>query len=152
MKLAYRKAVKEDANLLIDIYNASFYEDYLHYGECPGYGKTKEEMELSIENSIKYIILNDALPVGAISVSKGVEGHYDLGCLCVIPAYQGIGIGTQAVQYLLSVCSDWQQITLVTPADKEQNIQFYTKKCGFHIGGKRMDGNVEVVNFYMNRS
>lgn len=52
MKLAYRKAVKEDANLLIDIYNASFYEDYLHYGECPGYGKTKEEMELSIENSI----------------------------------------------------------------------------------------------------
>ena len=85
MVLTYREASKSDANLLIDIYNSSFYEDYIHYGECPGYGKTKE------------------------------------------------------------------QITLVTPSDKEQNIKFYTEKCGFNIDGKEVDGNVEVTKFIMER-
>lgn len=53
MKLSYRRAVDNDANLLIDIYNSSFYDDYVRYGECPAYGKTKEEMELSIKNFTK---------------------------------------------------------------------------------------------------
>ena len=35
MKIEYRQAVKEDAELLIGIYNAAFYSDYLKYGECP---------------------------------------------------------------------------------------------------------------------
>lgn len=151
MKILYRKAKKEDAKLLIDIYNASFYDDYNRYGVCPGYGKTKEEMEAAIENSKKYIIIYNNIPVGVISVSAETKGYYYLGCLCVIPSYQGMGIGTKAFQYILSVCSDWKQITLVTPADKEQNIKFYTKRCGFHIGKKEMDGNVELVSFYRNR-
>lgn len=82
--------------------------------------------------------------------SNGIV-HYHLGCLCIVPAYQGMGIGTQAFQYMLSIYSDWKQITLVTPSDKEQNIKFYTEKCGFNIGGKEMDGNVEVTNFIMER-
>ena len=40
---------------------------------------------------------------------------------------------------------------MVTPADKEQNIKFYTEKCGFEIGGKEMDGNVEVIELIMKR-
>ena len=48
MKVEYRKANIEDAEVLIEIYNAAFYSDYLKYGECPGYGKTKEMMEKSI--------------------------------------------------------------------------------------------------------
>lgn len=151
MELSYRKAVKDDANLLIDIYNSSFYDDYVRYGECPAYGKTKEGMEFSIKNFTKYLIICDHIPVGAISFDKKEGGHYYLGCLCVIPAYQGKGIGTKAFQYMLSVCPDWKQITLVTPADKEQNIKFYTEKCGFSVANKVMDGNVEVVNFCMNR-
>lgn len=122
MNLSYKKAVKEDADLLIEIYNSSFYDDYLRYGMCPAYGKTTKEMEDSIADSIKYIVLNDAVPVGAISVFEEKKGYYYLGCLCVVPSYQGMGIGTQAFQHILSVCSDWKQITLVTPADKEQNV------------------------------
>lgn len=151
MELTYRKATKDDSDLLIDIYNASFYDDYARYGECPGYGKTKEEMESSLEESAKYIVIYDTVPVGVISVSEEKKGYYHLGCLCVIPKYQGMGIGTQAFQYMLSVCPDWRQITLVTPADKEKNIKFYTKRCGFRLGNKVMDGSVEVVNFYINR-
>ena len=151
MELTYRKAVKDDANLLIEIYNSSFYDEYVSYGECPAYGQTKEQMEQSIEDFTKYIVLKDNIPVGALSFNDEGDGRYYLGCLCVIPAYQGKGIGTKTFQYMLSVCPNWKQITLVTPTDKEQNVKFYTEKCGFSIGEKVMDGKVEVVNFYMNR-
>ena len=48
MKIEYREAIPEDAGLLINIYNASFYSDYVRYGTCPGYGNSKEMMEESI--------------------------------------------------------------------------------------------------------
>ena len=151
MELAYRKAVKDDADLLIEIYNSSFYADYISYGECPAYGQTRKQMEQSIGAFAKYIVLNGNTPVGALSFKDEGNGHYYLGCLCVIPAYQGMGIGTQTFQYMLSVCPDWEQITLVTPADKMQNLKFYTEKCGFKKEKKMMSGKVEVVNLYLNR-
>lgn len=151
MSLKYLKAKKEDAGMLIELYNASFYDDYMRYGECPGYGKTKESMEESIEKIPKLIIYCDDIPVGVISVANRGGGHYYLGCLCVIPKYQGKGIGTQAIKYMLEYYTDWSKITLKTPSTKEENINFYTKKCGFKIEGTEMDGNVEVVNFLMER-
>lgn len=42
MKIEFRQAAMTDAELLVEIYNASFYNDYIKYGECPAYGKTKE--------------------------------------------------------------------------------------------------------------
>ena len=149
MELTYREAGIEDAALLIKIYNSSFYDDYIRYGYCPGYGKTKEQMEQSIAKYPKYIIMNDGLPVGVISFENKENGYYYLGCLCIIPEYQGMGIGTQAFRHMLSIYSDWKEISLVTPSDKEQNIKFYCEKCGFNIGDKKMDGNVEVVSFVM---
>ena len=50
MNVEYRKADIADAELLIEIYNSAFYSDYIKYGECPAYGKTKEMMEKSIIN------------------------------------------------------------------------------------------------------
>ena len=47
----------EDAELLINIYNASFCDDYVGYGSCPGYGQIKEMMEESIGKYLKHIIL-----------------------------------------------------------------------------------------------
>lgn len=151
MSLKYIKAKKDDVDILIEIYNASFYDDYIKYGECPAYGKTREAMEASIEKFPKLIIYYDNIPVGVISVKNNGEGEYYLGCLCVIPKYQRKGIGTQAVKFMLGYYTDWSKITLVTPADKEQNINFYTKKCGFTLDGTDMDGNVKVVHFLMER-
>lgn len=151
MVLTYREAAQSDANLLIEIYDSSFYDDYIRYGECPGYGKTRSQMESSILKFPKYIIMKDNIPVGAISFQNKGNGRYYLGCLCVIPTYQGMGIGTQAFQYMVSICPEWKQITLVTPSDKEQNIKFYIEKCGFSIVGKEMDGNVEVTKLLLER-
>ena len=52
MMIEYRKADIADAELLISIYNSAFYSDYIKYGECPAYGKTKEMMKLIMDVAI----------------------------------------------------------------------------------------------------
>ena len=108
-------------------------------------------MEKSIELFPKYIICDDDTAVGVISVQGKGNGEYYLGSLCVIPRYQGKGIGTQTVDFMLNKYSDWKKITLITPLDKEKNVDFYTKKCGFKIDGSQMDGKVRVFHFVMER-
>ena len=151
MMIEYRQADKEDAQLLINIYNAAFYSDYLRYGECPGYGHTKEMMALSITNYPKYIILCDNKPVGCISCKEIEKGVYEIGCLCIVPEYQGKGLGTQAMKYVKNLYKDWERIVLVTPIDKIENISFYTEKCGFHIVSTEKSGNVELARLVIER-
>lgn len=151
MQIAYRPADRADAELLIDIYNASFYRDYVRYGECPAYGKTKEMMEDSIIDYPKFIILCDSQLVGCISCKKIEESVYEIGCLCAIPPFQGRGIGIQAVEFVKSFYKDWNQFTLITPVDKRENVRFYTEKCGFRIVTSERDGTVEVVRFVLER-
>ena len=151
MQVEYRKAELSDAQVLIEIYNAAFYSDYVKYGECPAYGLTKEMMEKSIENYPKFLILLDNEPVGCVSSRKVEQGTYEVGCLCVVPEHQGKGLGTQAMRFMTSHITDWDKFTLVTPVDKEQNVRFYTEKCGFDIVSTEMDGSVKVARFLLKR-
>lgn len=151
MKITYKKAEIVDAELLIEIYNQSFYADYVRYGECPAYGRTVEHMKYSIECYSKYIILCNDVPVGVLSFENKGNGVYYVGCLCIIPEYQGKGIGTKAFEYMQNICRDYRRIELVTPADKTENIKFYTQKCGMTVGKSKWDGKVEVVELYIEK-
>lgn len=151
MTIEYRQATLKDAELLIEIYNASFYGDYLKYGECPEYGKTKEMMEESIKKYPKFIIVCDNKPVGCISCKKLGKSVYEVGCLCVVPKFQGRGLGTQAIEFIKLFYEDWKKITLVTPIDKRENVKFYTEKCGFDIISTERHGNVELIRFALKR-
>ncbi len=151
MKIEYRKAESEDAEMLINIYNASFYSDHMRYGACPGYGKTIEMMEASIRDNPKHIILCDNKPVGCVSCKMQEPGVYEITCLCIVPEYQGKGLGTQAVQFVKTLYEDWKKITLLTPVDKKENVKFYTEKCGFHIVSFETDGKVELARFVTER-
>ena len=151
MKIEYRQAVPADAEVLVNIYNAAFYDDYLRYGSCPGYGLTKEMMVASMTQHSKYVILCDDVPVGCVSYRMQEKGAYEVSCLCVIPEYQGKGIGTRAIGFLKTLLEDWEELTLVTPLDKEQNVKFYTEKCGFRITSTEKDGNVELARFLIER-
>ena len=151
MEIEFRPAVIEDAELLVDIYNASFYADYVRFGVCPGYGQTPEMMEASISKSLKHIILCDDEPVGCVSCINLGEGVYEVGCLCIIPEYQGKGIGTQAIRFVKTFYEDWKVLTLVTPIEKKENVKFYTEKCGFRIESTERDGNVELYRFVAER-
>ena len=151
MKIEFRKADLTDAELLIDIYNSSFYKDYIKYGECPAYGKTVEMMRRSIIDYPKFLIMYNEKAVGSISCKELRKGIYEVGCLCVIPEFQGKGIGTYAMEFVKSYYTDWNKFTLITPADKSENVLFYTEKCGFCIQSLEMDGNVEVARFVLER-
>ena len=147
MDLEIKAVTAEDAELLVDIYNKAFYEDFLKYGECPGYGKSVSDMIKSIKETSKYIAYVGSYAVGAISVLKKDDGLYYLGALCVIPEYQRQGIGHKLLEFIKEQNKDWKKIELVTPADKEKNVNFYTKKCGFTIDGEEMDGSVKLYHF-----
>ena len=151
MNIQIKAATIEDAEVLVDIYNKAFYEDYVKYGECPGYGKSVSDMEKSIKASSKYIAYVGSVAVGAISVLKKDDGLYYLGALCVIPEYQRMGIGYKLLEFFKEQSKDWKTIELVTPADKEKNVNFYTKKCGFVIDGEEMDGSVKLYHFSLNK-
>lgn len=153
MDITFKKATKEDCKLLIDINNKAYYSDYIRYGECPGYNISHENMLSSIENKEieKYIICADNVPIGVISIHNKSGGKYYLGNLCVIPEYQHKGIGKQAIDFILKHYTHLIELTLVTPKDKVENVNFYTKKCGFNIIGTKMDGNVEVLRFEFKR-
>ena len=151
MEIEFKNADITDAEILIEIYNSAFYSDFIKYGECPAYGRTKEQMEQSIREFPKFLIMCDGRPVGCISCKAVETGLYEVGCLCVIPEFQGKGIGTAAMQFAKSHFKDWKRFTLITPVDKEQNVRFYTEKCGFKIQSMEMDGNVKVVRFVLER-
>ena len=151
MKIEFKEAVAADAVQLIEIYNSAFYKDFIRYGECPAYGRSLEEMRRSILEFPKFVILCDDEPVGCISCRALESGMYEIGCLCVKPEFQGKGIGTAAVAFAKSHYEDWKKFTLITPVDKEENVRFYTKKCGFKIAATEMDGSVKVVRFVLER-
>ena len=151
MDIEIKAATTKDAELLVDIYNKAFYEDYVKYGECPGYGRSVSDMEKSINEPSKYIAYVGSDAVGAISVLKKDDGLYYLGALCVIPEYQRMGIGYKLLEFFKEQSKDWKTIELVTPADKEKNVNFYTKKCGFVIDGEEMDGSVKLYHFNLNK-
>ena len=139
-------ATKDDIKNLIEIQNKAFCDDYMKYGECPGYGRTYESMKRSIENCIVYKIMVDNIIVGDIIVRDNHDDTYFLGGLCVIPAYENNGIGQEAMKFLDQRFKYARHWSLETPADKERNHHFY-KKCGFHITKEYNVGKVAIVLF-----
>ena len=150
-RIEYRPAAPADAALLVSLYNAAFYADHVRYGVCPGYGRTVEMMAASIRKYPKFIILCDGVPAGCISCKELSERVYEIGCLCIVPAFQGRGLGTQAMRFIKAFYGDWKKLTLVTPADKTENIRFYTEKCGFSVVSVETDGGVALARFTAER-
>ena len=151
MELFYKNADINDAETLIDIYDSAFYDDYILYGECPAYGRSVENMEQSVQEFPKVIAYDQGKAVGVISYKPEGYGKYYIGCLAVKKEKQGKGIGTALMRHFLDEHPDWNEITLVTPCDKEQNIRFYTERFGFDITGEENDGHVKVLWFRLSR-
>ncbi len=146
MEITIKKAAPADAQRLAEVYNLSFYSDYLKYGECPGYGKTEQKILDGMRKRSLYKIITEDTIVGAISVQELPDHQYYLGALCVIPEYANKGIGQSAMKYLDEVYSDAVHWALVTPTDKSENHYFY-KKFGYQVTRECMDGKVSVSYF-----
>lgn len=147
----YKHADINDADILIEIYNSAFYDDFIRYGQCQGYGRSRENMERSILDYPKTIAYDNDKAVGVISVKDEGSGKYYIGCLAVKKEEQGRGIGTSLMKHFMSEHQDWVELTLVTPKDNEKNIRFYTERFGFEIIGEEVDDVVTVLLFKLSR-
>ena len=147
----YKCADISDADVLVEIYNSAFYDDFIRYGQCPAYGRTRENMEQSVKDYPKIIAYDQDRPIGVISYKEEGPGRYYIGCLAVLKEEQGRGVGTQLLKHFMSEHPDWNEITLVTPKDNERNIRFYTERFGFKITGEEDDGKVTVFRFRLSR-
>ena len=146
-ELIYKRADICDAEVLVEIYNSAFYDDFIRYGQCQAYGRSKENMEQSILDYPKTIAYDNDKPVGVISYKEEAPGKYYIGCLAVVKEVQGRGIGSSLMNHFMSEHPDWKELTLVTPKDNERNIRFYTGRFGFDIVGEEVDGAVTVLLF-----
>ena len=149
--MVYKYADTSDADVLIEIYNSAFHDDFIRYGECPAYGRSREDMERSIQDFPKIIAYEQDKAIGVISYKQEAPGKYYIGCLAVIKDMQGCGIGTQLMNHFMSEHPDWNELTLVTPKDNERNIKFYTGRFGFDIVGEEDDEKVTVLWFKLSR-
>ena len=71
--MIYKSADINDADILIDIYNSAFYDDFIRYGQCQAYGHSRESMEQSIREYPKTIAYDKEKAVGVISVKNEGE-------------------------------------------------------------------------------
>ena len=74
MIIKIEKACRSDAKRLAEVYNMSFYSDYLKYGECPGYNKTENDILDNLQKRDVYKIIADGAIVGqSLSGRKGMS-------------------------------------------------------------------------------
>lgn len=149
--LVYKRADISDADVLREIYDSAFRDDYIRYGQCPAYGRSREDMEQSVRDYPKIIAYDEGKAVGVISYKAEGQGKYYIGCLAVLKEEQGRGIGSSLLEYFMNEHPDWNELTLVTPKDNERNISFYTGRFGFEITGEEVDGEVTVLWFKLSR-
>lgn len=131
MNLVLQRAVEEDAQSIINARDQSFYDDYIRFGECPGYHKTPEEMQYTIQKADVYRILIDGEMVGDISVHQPSEdGSRWIGCLEVVPEHQNEGIGFKTLRAVFDRYPETKKWELETPVQNKRNCHFY-EKVGF---------------------
>lgn len=51
MSIEILNTQKEDAKQLADVFNLSFHNDYVKYGECPGFNKTEEDILIGMKKN-----------------------------------------------------------------------------------------------------
>lgn len=146
MNIQFERAVLEDADILISVQNQSFYSDFIKDGVCPKYNRSHDSMVESVLHNYVYKIFCDGVVVGDIIVKVNGIGDYYLGCLCVIPGYEGKGIGHLAMEFITTCFPDAKHWSLETPSGKLRNHFFY-KKHGYEVT-KEYDVNGVPISFF----
>jgi ribosomal protein S18 acetylase RimI-like enzyme len=84
----------------------------------------------------------DGEVVGAVRTARFVDepGRYHLGNIMILPRYQGLGIGQEALSLLESRYPDAKTWELDTLLQETRNLHFYEK-----LGYRRI-GEPRVVN------
>lgn len=132
MNITLENAVEADAEKIISIRNECFYDDFIKFGECPGYNIPLEHIEKRIREGHLYTILVDNEIIGDISVQVLDTGIHWIGCVAVAKKYQNKGIGSFAMKQIEALYSGALICQLETPLSNIRNCHFY-EKLGYKV-------------------
>jgi len=140
MQISFGRAVPTDVDTLVKAQIAAFHHDSVLYpdveiGGPPGYDSVEDTLD-KLQDSLYYTILCDGQIVGGMVVYDMGEGRVHLDLIYIVPAYQGTGIGSQAMDFLEQTYAVATRWTLDTPSWAVRNQHFYEKfgyvKMGEH--------------------
>ncbi len=144
MKIHFEPATLWEVEEMIQIHNLAFARDWEEHGYSSGYGHTPETMAGMLLTCQAYQILDGEEAVGCLLYREGEPEHFSLESLCVIPSYQGKGVGHLAMDYLKELHPKALHWALITPADSRSNREFY-RRHGFTVTKAYGDGGRDLV-------
>ena len=144
MDIFFEKSSPTDVKEIIEVRNKSFYEDFLKYGEFPGYNCSEQGVTSAVLERFVYNIISDDKIIGNISVRDDGNGKFHLNCLCIIPEYANRGIGKKAMTFIENQFTTAKHWSLETPVEKKRNLCFY-QKHGYIITKEYMEKSIKLV-------
>lgn len=147
MNISIERTNVEDAKELINIQKKCFEEDAIKYEECPSFNEDTNDFVMMIKNTIFYKTIYGNKIIGDISVRNKGEGKYYLRTICVLPEYQNMGIGHNAIEYIEMDNPGGRIWTLVTLKDNYRNCHFY-EKMGYIKVGERKRSDILILVEY----
>jgi RimJ/RimL family protein N-acetyltransferase len=142
--LHFSKARAADADALAQASKAAFDGDIAYGapgpGGPPGYDSAGWQKRM-MQQADYYKIVVGTLIVGGIIVFRKQVREYELGRIFITPAYQNMGIGTRAFDFLWETYPLAKRWTLGTPAWNQRTRHIY-QKVGFREIGQDGHGGV----------
>ncbi|MGI6402704.1 MAG: GNAT family N-acetyltransferase [Oscillospiraceae bacterium] len=144
MKIRFEPATLWQVEEMIELHNQAFARDWQENGCSFGYGHSPETMAGLLLTCQAYRILNGEEAVGCLLYREVGEEDFYLESLCVIPSYQGKGVGHLAMDYIINLHPKARHWALMTPADHKANREFYGHH-GFVVTQVFEDGGRSMV-------
>lgn len=149
MRISFERATSEDAEALVQAQIAAFHYDEVLYpgvGESgpPGYDSVELALKRMERDEFYKIVVDGQIVGGMILFSKG-EGHWHVDLLNIVPEYQNMGIGKQAIAFIEQTypAAKW---TLDTPGYALRNQHFY-EKCGYVKVGETEYPEITLISY-----
>jgi len=130
-------ATPADYPALAAIGHEAFHADKLAYGQGPRVYEQPDFLLPLLENgngNIRKLMVEEEI-IGLVITSEKTPNARWLGCLCLLPAWQGRGYGSQALRLVEATYPEVRQWGLDTPAASEQNRRFY-ERAGYRVIGE----------------
>jgi len=138
-KVSIARAELEDAEILADISKRAFDSDVEvgapSAGGPPGYDSVEHHRRVIQMTSFDYLkVLFDGKIVGATSVQKITDSHYEIFNVFIDPNYHRQGIGTQSFELIKVKYPQAKKWTLDTPVWNTRTKAYY-EQLGFRQYG-----------------
>ena len=134
MRLQLCPATVADYTLLATIGHEAFHADKLAYGKGPEIYENPAcllPILAKEDDTIRKLAVGEEI-IGFVITYTRTDTSRWLGCLCLLPSWQGKGYGSQALQLVEDAYPQAIQWGLDTPAASARHLQFY-ERAGYRV-------------------